>query len=182
MDPENSSAARSLLDREGDHEYTQYWTKKLSGLHHEDPGPQTLHFIFRVGTAWVALPTKTFVEVHSALPVRSLPFRSNSVFWGIASTKGSILLVVGIEHLLGLEARPPSLHVDKSEKMLEVLCKNDRFLVRASEVFGNVPIRERDLTPACENEYVTHTLEVEGLSVHILSTSAVFDAWTRFIK
>jgi chemotaxis-related protein WspD len=100
--PVQAAAARSLLERLAPQDYQHDWT-----VHFAQPVPSldaemSSVVIFRIGSEWFALPTKSCLEVITARPIHSLPHRSDGVLLGVANVRGELVVCVSLSVLLGV--------------------------------------------------------------------------------
>lgn len=102
--PVYAAGGRSLLEREPPAEYLHEWTQALAEEKDEGTAADTLSvLIFRLGRAWLALPTHICQEMAEMRPIHTLPHRSGPVLLGLVNIRGVIRLCVSLSELLGLE-------------------------------------------------------------------------------
>lgn len=58
--------------------------------------------VFRLGTEWLALPTRSVAEVVNPTPIHRLPHRSTDVLLGLTAVRGELHLAVSLAALLSL--------------------------------------------------------------------------------
>lgn len=112
--PVYSAAARRLLDRSTPADYRQGWVEHFSRVKHRVPPGKMSAVIFRVGSEWLALPTRAFQEVAEQRRIHSLPHRRQSILLGLINIRGELLLCVSLARLLAIESdiaveKPPNL-------------------------------------------------------------------------
>jgi chemotaxis-related protein WspD len=99
--PVYSAAASRLLDTEPSNDYIA-----AAGSHFARPQPAVQRnaqsvLVFRIGTEWLALPTKVVVAVANLRTIHSLPQRRNTVL-GVVNVHGELVVCVSLAHVLGL--------------------------------------------------------------------------------
>lgn len=102
--PTYSATGRKLLEREFTADMREQATQRYAApaaVISREKG--TSFTVFRVGTEWLAIPTRTIERVGDPVPVRRIPHRSSPVLCGLGNFFGEIELVISIEALLGLE-------------------------------------------------------------------------------
>ena len=130
--PVFAASARSFFDRPAPEGYLAEWTRWLGECDGHKPAANqegegdledggivaqregASFLIFRLGTEWLALRTRTVAEVTSPRPVHRVPHRSNQVLVGLVNLQGRSELCVSMHGLLGVDAPgspPPRLVV-----------------------------------------------------------------------
>jgi chemotaxis-related protein WspD len=104
--PIYSKAGHELLDRPLPAGYRGQWTEHFA----RERKPRELTSVsaipFRVGSEWLALPTRCFQEIAERRPIHSVPHVEQMVL-GLANVRGELLICVSLGHLLGLANVPP---------------------------------------------------------------------------
>jgi chemotaxis-related protein WspD len=103
-----SQAASELLDREIDPQYRAAATEKIRAAQVLQERATGSAVIFRIGSEWLALPTRVFHEVCTLRPIHSLPHRRHQHVVGIVNVRGALLICVSLHALLGIEAAAPA--------------------------------------------------------------------------
>lgn len=104
-----SAAGRILLEREFSAEMGQQASLRYALPTADSTKRQGTSFtVFRVGSEWLAVPTRMIERVGDPVPVRRIPHRSNPVLRGMGNFFGEIELVVSLEALLGIESTAQS--------------------------------------------------------------------------
>ncbi len=112
--PIYSAAARQLLDRSPPLDYRRDWVEHYSRAKNRVTPGKMSAVIFRIGTEWLALPTRAFQEVAEQRRIHSLPHRRQGILLGLINIRGELLLCVSLARLLGIEddssrENPPNL-------------------------------------------------------------------------
>jgi chemotaxis-related protein WspD len=102
--PTQSAAARSLLDRPAPDGYLRGWAEQLALPAPVVDAETCSVVIFRVGTEWFGLPTKSCTEVIGLRPIHSLPHRSDGVLLGFASVRGELVVCISLAVLLSVSS------------------------------------------------------------------------------
>jgi chemotaxis-related protein WspD len=103
--------------------------------------------IFRVGSAWLALPTPCVAEIANLLPIHKLPHRPNDVILGLANVRGELVICMSLLHLLGLETAPGDQKIQKtaSKRLLVIRREHARAVCPVDEVHGVHHFHQREL-------------------------------------
>jgi len=138
--PVYAAAGRQLLEREPSEDYLRAWTRLLAEEQEEVRTADAISvLIFRLGMAWLALPTHVCKEVAEMRAIHTLPHRSGRILLGLVNIGGEIHMCVSLSQLLGLEqANDPSEPIrHKAYKRLVVVEREtDRWVFLVDEVHG----------------------------------------------
>jgi chemotaxis-related protein WspD len=138
--PVYAAGGRSLLEREPPAEYLREWTQTLAEEKDEDTAADTLSvLIFRLGSAWLALPTHVCQEVAEMRPIHTLPHRSGPVLLGLVNIRGVIRLCVSLSELLGLEPTDDTAATTNrnAQACLVVIAReSDHWVMLVDELYG----------------------------------------------
>jgi chemotaxis-related protein WspD len=138
--PVYATGGRSLLEREPPAEYLHEWTQTLAEEKDAETAADTLSvLIFRLGSAWLALPTHVCQEIAEIRPIHTLPHRSGPVLLGLVNIRGVIRLCVSLSELLGLE---PADNTNQTRSYNAQAClvviarENDHWVMQVDEIYG----------------------------------------------
>jgi len=133
-------AGRALLEREPPSGYQSEWTRLLAQEKTATERGSLSVVLFRIGTHWLALPTRTFKEVSELSSIHSIPHRSNEVLLGFVQVGGELHLCVAMDQVLGLqsEALPGGKHGRAFRRLIVAELQGHRWVWSADEVFGVV--------------------------------------------
>ena len=138
--PVYAAGGRSLLEREPPEEYLHEWTQALAEEKDEDTAADTLSvLIFRLGSAWLALPTYVCQEMAEMRPIHTLPHRSGPVLLGLVNIRGVIRLCVSLSVLLGLEPADDTTQTTNhnAQACLVVIAReSDHWVMLVDELYG----------------------------------------------
>jgi chemotaxis-related protein WspD len=138
--PVYAAGGRSLLEREPPEEYLHEWTQALAEEKDEDTAAETLSvLIFRLGSAWLALPTHICQEMAEMRPIHTLPHRSGPVLLGLVNIRGVIRLCVSLSQLLGLEPTDDTTQMTNhnAQSCLVVIAReSDHWVMLVDELYG----------------------------------------------
>lgn len=101
--PVYSAAGAALLNRELPVHYREEWTEHFAKEKSRAAPGKLSSVIFRIGSEWLALPSRVFHEVAEYRPIHSLPHRHNGLVLGLVNFRGELLACVSLSRLLGLE-------------------------------------------------------------------------------
>jgi len=95
---------RQLPERAAPETSLRGWTPRLAQEQEAVGTADTISvLIFRLGTAWLALPTHLCTEVAEMRTIHSLPHRSGRVLLGLVNIRGELQLCIALHRLLGLD-------------------------------------------------------------------------------
>jgi len=138
--PVYAAGGRSLLEREPPVEYLHEWTQALAEEKDEDTAADTLSvLIFRLGSAWLALPTHVCQEMAEMRQIHTLPHRSGPVLLGLVNIRGVIRLCVSLSELLGLEPTDDvsQMNNHNAQSCLVVIAReSDHWVMLVDELYG----------------------------------------------
>ena len=138
--PVYAAGGRSLLERAPPAEYLHEWTQALAEEKDEDTAAETLSvLIFRLGSAWLALPTHICQEMAEMRQIHTLPHRSGPVLLGLVNIRGVIRLCVSLSQLLGLEPTDDTTQMTNhnAQSCLVVIAReSDHWVMLVDELYG----------------------------------------------
>lgn len=136
--PVYSAAATRLLDGELSADYIAAWTAHFAEEKAVDELGTDSIVIFRIGSEWLALPTRVFVEVADVRAVHSLPHRRSAVILGLTNVRGELLICVSLGTALGLEtvAEKPDQRRTVHKRLLVIQSEACRLVFPVDEVCG----------------------------------------------
>lgn len=145
--PVHSKAASQMLNRPLPEQSLAEATKRFSAPQPFTEQPRDSVVLFRIGTEWLAFPTRAFQEISERRPIHSLPHRSHGVVLGLANVRGELLICVSLGRLLGL-AEPPELTARARYDRLMVLdWDGQRFGFPVEDVQGPQRFNPAELKP-----------------------------------
>ena len=140
-----SAAATRLLDR---YALQQDDERHSSAVVEVQVATRSL-LMFRLGEEWLALSTRSLVEVAPLQTVHSLPHQRSRALLGVANVRGALVACLSLVELLGLD---PTVSVTTAQRvmprMLIVAAPGGPVVVPVDEVDGIHAIEERVLTAA----------------------------------
>lgn len=149
--PVYAAAGRQLLEREPPEAYLREWTHLLAQEQEEVRAADAISvLIFRLGMAWLALPTHVCKEVAEMRAIHTLPHRSGRILLGLVNIRGEIQMCISLSQLLGLEHTndPSETMGHKAYKRLVVVARaRDRWVFLVDEIHGIHHFRPRALQP-----------------------------------
>lgn len=180
--PVFASAARAFFDRTAPEGYLDEWSDRLGGAAEDMAEEDAVSLlVFRLHEEWLAIDTRSVVEVTPVRPIHRIPHRTNRVVAGLVNIRGRLLLGASLHGLLGVEppegpgARAPS------PRMIVIRQGNETWVVSAEEVSGVQRVPRERLRPVpatLANTAVSYSQAVfdrDGRSVGYLDSRRVFD-------
>lgn len=177
-----SAAATRLLDR-----YALQQDDQAHGSATVEAQVATRSLLmFRLGEEWLALSTRSLVEVAPLQAVHSLPHQRSRALMGVANVRGALVACLSLVELLGLEAStagPSSARV--MPRMLIIAAHGGPVVVPVDEVDGIHAIDQRLLDaasrsgPQASAKYTRGVLSFNGRSLRWLDEEQLLSAVTR---
>jgi chemotaxis-related protein WspD len=188
--PVYAAAGRQWLEREPSEDYLHAWTRLLAAEQAEVRAADAISvLIFRLGMAWLALPTHVCKEVAEMRAIHTLPHRSGRILLGLVNIGGEIHLCVSLSQLLGLDqATDPGEPIRQAYKRLVVVARDtDRWVLVVDEVHGIDHFHPRVLqhvsvpVPGATPMFTKGRIDWHDTGVDYLDPDLVFAALSREI-
>lgn len=159
------AGGRNLLDRPQPDAYREELTRQLAEpetILNERPLELVL---FRIGGAWLALPSLCFARTLPILPVIPMPGRSNAIFQGMVNAHGDIRLCVSLVPLIAAEMDRPVIDVSARvfPRMLEISFNGQIWVYVSDEVVGSIECEHSGLEALPANLAIASQGLVRGL-------------------
>jgi chemotaxis-related protein WspD len=142
--------------------------------------------MFRLGEEWLALATRSLVEVAPMQAIHSLPHQRSRALLGVANVRGALVACLSLVELLGLEATTGvASGVRIMPRMLIIAAHGGPVVVPVDEVDGIHAIDERILDAASQSgqqasaKYTRGVLQFRGRSLRWLDEEQLMSAVTR---
>jgi chemotaxis-related protein WspD len=142
--------------------------------------------MFRLGEEWLALATRSLVEVAPVQVIHSLPHQRSRALLGVANVRGALVACLSLVELLGLEAITGAASgVRIMPRMLIIAAHGGPVVVSVDEVDGVHAIDERVLNAASQSgqqtsaKYTRGVLQFKGRSLRWLDEEQLLSAVTR---
>jgi len=182
-----SAAGRQLLEREIPQEAAAEWAERYAEPIKYTQKHGTSITLFRIGTEWLAIPTKSIRSIGDPVATRRIPHRNHPALRGLASLTGEIEMVVSLQGLLGLAQKSDEETVQHDApqhgraivRMIRVNGASGPFAFEVDEVSGTHRYQEGKLEPVPSTlemallHYVSGTLAVDGRRVGVLDLGLV---------
>ncbi|SEM33683.1 chemotaxis-related protein WspD [Pseudomonas sp. ok272] len=142
--------------------------------------------VFRLGEEWLALTTRSLVEVAPVQAIHSLPHQRSRALLGVANVRGALIACLSLVELLGLPASAdvaPGARV--MPRLLIIAAHGGPVVVPVDEVDGIHAIDQRLLDsaslsgPQASAKYTRGVLPFKGRSLRWLDEEQVLSAVTR---
>jgi chemotaxis-related protein WspD len=179
--PVYSAAATRLLDR---YSLQQDDRDQLRAPVDTDIATRSL-LMFRLGEEWLALTTRSLVEVAPLQPIHSLPHQRSRALLGVANVRGALVACLSLVELLDLEPGTPATPGGRiMPRMLIVAAKGGPVVVPVDEVDGIHAIDERILANASPSagKYTRGVLPYKGRSLRWLDEEQLLSAVARSLS
>lgn len=177
-----SAAATRLLDR---YALQQDDRVQVSATLESDVKTRSL-LMFRLGEEWLALATRSLVEVAPMQPIHSLPHQRSRALLGVANVRGALVACLSLVELLGLDGvSNVASGVRVMPRMLIIAAHGGPVVVPVDEVDGIHAIDERILEAASRSgtqasaKYTRGVLPFKGRSLRWLDEEQLLSAVTR---
>lgn len=177
-----SAAATRLLDR---YALQQDDERHSSAVVEIQVATRSL-LMFRLGEEWLALSTRSLVEVAPLQTVHSLPHQRSRALLGVANVRGALVACLSLVELLGLEASSPVVAGARvMPRMLIIAAQGGPVVVPVDEVDGIHAIDQRLLDaasqsgPQASGKYTRGVLPFKGRSLRWLDEEQLLSAVTR---
>lgn len=141
--------------------------------------------MFRLGEEWLALTTRSLVEVAPLQAIHSLPHQRSRALLGVANVRGALVACLSLVELLGLEPGPTTAAFGRvMPRMLIVAAQGGPVVVPVDEVDGIHAIDERILATASQSggKYTRGVLHYKGRSLRWLDEEQLLSAVTRSLS
>jgi chemotaxis-related protein WspD len=188
--PVFESGARSFFERPAPEGYLDEWARALDAEVKPPDADDISLLVFRLGVEWLALPTKTVVEVTEPRPVHLVPHRSNEVVTGLINLRGRLQLQVSLHGLLGVARdepprAQPARHTAAVPRLVVIQGDGQTWVFTSDEVLGIHRFSRGKVSavpstlanPA--NSFSEAVIDWEGKSVGLLDRQRLFAALRR---
>ncbi|WHS61466.1 chemotaxis protein CheW [Pseudomonas sp. G2-4] len=141
--------------------------------------------MFRLGEEWLALTTRSLVEVAPLQPIHSLPHQRSRALLGVANVRGALVACLSLVELLGLEPGGAAVSSGRiMPRMLIVAAPGGPVVVPVDEVDGIHAIDERVLANASQSagKYTRGVLQYKDRSLRWLDEEQLLSAVTRSLS
>ncbi|WP_392885696.1 chemotaxis protein CheW [Pseudomonas migulae] len=142
--------------------------------------------MFRLGEEWLALATRSLVEVAPLQAIHSLPHQRSRALLGVANVRGALVACLSLVELLGLDgASSVASGARVMPRMLIIAANGGPVVVPVDEVDGIHAIDEHTLDAASRSgtqasaKYTRGVLQFKGRSLRWLDEEQLLSAVTR---
>jgi chemotaxis-related protein WspD len=177
-----SAAATRLLDR---YALQQEDRGQVSTVVESEMKTRSL-LMFRLGEEWLALATRSLVEVAPLQAIHSLPHQRSRALLGVANVRGALVACLSLVELLGLDgASGVAAGARVMPRMLIIAAHGGPVVVPVDEVDGIHAIDERVLEAASRSgtqasaKYTRGVLQFKSRSLRWLDEEQLLSAVTR---
>ena len=183
--PVHSQAASQMLNRPLPEQALAESTKRFSTPRPYTEQPRDSVVLFRIGTEWLALPTRAFQEIAERRPIHSLPHRSEGVVLGLANVRGELLVCASLGRLLGLPEAQATAARGRYDRLMVLDWDGQRFGFPVEEVQGPQRFNPAELKPVPatlaggEPVFTSGMLEWQQHAVGLLDPDLVVSALNR---
>ncbi len=108
--------------------------------------------VFRLGEEWLALATRTLVEVSPLAPIHSLPHQRSRALLGVANVRGALVPCVSLSELLGLDNAAVKTPGRVLPRLLILAGQGGNVVVPVDEVLGIQAFPEQQLLEASASQ------------------------------
>lgn len=177
-----SAAATRLLDR-----YSLQQDQRDAVITQVEADVKTRSLLmFRLGEEWLALATRSLVEVAPLQAIHSLPHQRSRALLGVANVRGALVACLSLVELLDLDGSVAPVSGGRvMPRMLIIAAHGGPVVVPVDEVDGIHAIDERMLAAASQSgaqasaRYTRGVLQYRGRSLRWLDEEQLLSAVTR---
>ncbi|OXR32817.1 chemotaxis protein CheW [Pseudomonas umsongensis] len=177
-----SAAATRLLDR-----YALQQEERASASIAVESEVKTRSLLmFRLGEEWLALATRSLVEVAPLQTIHSLPHQRSRALLGVANVRGALVACLSLVELLGLDSTSSVASGARVvPRMLIIAAHGGPVVVPVDEVDGIHAIDERILEAASRSgaqasaKYTRGVMQFKGRGLRWLDEDQLMSAVTR---
>jgi chemotaxis-related protein WspD len=141
----------SFFDRQPPPRYLEEWVQRLAQPEEQVAQDLESVVIFRLADEYLAVATRSLVEVTLPQSVHAIPHRSNEVVLGLVNIRGQLRICVSAHGLLGVAApttaSPPVHAALAKQRMLIVRERLEQWVFPVEEVVGVHRLSTTDLKP-----------------------------------
>jgi chemotaxis-related protein WspD len=142
--PVLSSAARELSRWPQPEGYAEMWGRRIADVPPAIPAIVSI-IPFRLGSQWLAIETKFFVEIAPARFVHQIPHRVGTLLEGLVNIRGELVLCVAVSRLLGI---PMQAGGNETARLAVIEHGGGQWVFRVNEVMGVLRVERALVTPA----------------------------------
>jgi chemotaxis-related protein WspD len=143
--------------------------------------------VFRLGDEWLALATRTLVEVSPLAPIHSLPHQRSRALLGVANVRGALVPCVSLTELLGLDPATAKANGRIVPRLLILAAQGGNVVAPVDEVLGIQAFPENDLDAASASQagnaasgkFTRGVLQWQQRSVRLLDEDLLLHAVMR---
>jgi chemotaxis-related protein WspD len=143
--------------------------------------------VFRLGDEWLALATRTLVEVSPLAPIHSLPHQRSRALLGVANVRGALVPCVSLTELLGLDAATGKASGRVVPRLLILAAPGGNVVAPVDEVLGIQAFPEQELDAASASQagsaasgkFTRGVLQWQRRSVRLLDEDLLLHAVMR---
>jgi chemotaxis-related protein WspD len=143
-----SIAGRTVLERKIPDKYEEKWAAVYSKSKKEKISGTESITIFRLGSEWMALPTKIIEEITDVKEVHSLPHQRSSILKGLMNLRGQMSICVSLGQLLEIEKyqnKNQDVRNRTYERIIAINHNNSSFVFLVSEVKSTYRLHPNEL-------------------------------------
>lgn len=142
--------------------------------------------LFRVAEEWLAIATRSLVEVVAQLPVHSLPHQRSRSLLGVANVRGTLVACLSLAELLGIPAGATQASGQRViARMLILTGQGGPVVVPVDEVEGIHAIARHAVQPAVRDgglavsQFSSGVFQWQGRSITQLDDELLRQAMSR---
>ncbi|WP_137885068.1 chemotaxis protein CheW [Pseudomonas sp. 2FE] len=177
-----SAAATRLLDRYALHQDD----RQAAAQSPQEAAATCSMLIFRLGEEWLALATRTLVEVSPLAAIHSLPHQRSPAVLGVANVRGALVACLSLVELLGLDGAPAAAVQGRAlPRMLIIGGPGGQVVAPVDEVDGIHALEQTSLAAAATTSaltaarYTRGVIQWRGRSIRLLDDEQLLLAVTR---
>ena len=142
--------------------------------------------VFRLADEWLALPTRSLIEVANLQPVHSLPHQRARALLGVANVRGELVPCLSLVELLGVDGNAAAVGNGRTvPRMIILAAEGGAVVAPVDEVDGihRIELKRLEAGAATSshaaNRFTQAVIHFRGRSVRVLDEVSLLSAMTR---
>ena len=185
-----AEAAQHNLRRPVSDQYREQWAHHFRQARQDKAAEDSAALVFRLGREWLALPAAMIDSVAPQAPGHRLPHRSGGGLLGLVNVGGTLLPLVSLATLLGIDESdaPKASRRHTFARLVVLRSEGQAFALPVAELHGitRYPSSTLATPPATINKglvrYLTGVLTRDEMHIGVLDAALVAHQMTRLLR